>query len=241
MKKFKLKKSILKFLLLIFSLIFIYALFNIFGWLDENRKTKDINKEINENININVDEGIFEVDFDELSNINSDTIAYLLVNNTNIEYPVVKTTDNKFYLDHDFYKNKSEAGWVFMDYNNQFDGTDKNIVIYGHNRLDGIMFGTLNKTLDEKWCSNKDNLIVRLIDKNKTTEYKIFSVYKIKEEEYYINTSFDDNSFKTFINRINNRSIHDFGDDLSKVNQILTLSTCTIVDGYRLVVHAYKV
>lgn len=241
MKKLKLKKSVLKILLVIFSLMFVFSIFHIFGWLDESRRTKNINNQIDQNININVDDGVFEVDFDELSKMNSDTIAYLLVNNTNIEYPVVKTTNNDYYLYHNFKKSRSEAGWVFMDYNNSFDGTDKNIVIYGHNRLDGSMFGTLNKTLDEKWYSNKDNLIIRLIDKNKTTEYKIFSMYKIKEEEYYINTNFNDTTFKEFINKLNSRSTYNFRDDLSQVKQILTLSTCTLLDDYRMVVHAYKV
>ena len=207
--------------------------------MGDNKKTKDIRENIDNNININVDKGIFEVDFNELSKMNSDVNSYLVVNNTNINYPVVKTTNNDYYLNHSFDKSKSEAGWVFMDSNNKFDGTDKNIIIYGHNRLDGTMFGTLKKVLDEDWYSNEENLDIELINKKETIKYKIFSMYKIKEEEYYITTNFDDNSFNSFINRIKKRSIHDFNVK-SDINEILTLSTCTIVDGYRLVVHAYK-
>ena len=240
-KKKRLKKNVLIIILFIFIAIFIFALFNILNWFGDNTKTNKLKDEIDENININVDKGIFEVDFRELSKMNSDTVAYLIVNNTNISYPVVKGSDNDFYLNHNFNKNKSEAGWIFMDYNNKFDGSDKNIVIYGHNRLDGIMFGSLKKVLDEDWYTNEDNLKIRLIDKDKTVEYKIFSMYKIEEEEYYINTNFNDNSYKDFINKINKRSVHNFNEDLSNVDQILTLSTCTIVDGYRFVVHAYKV
>ncbi len=241
MKKRKLRKGILKVLLLIFSLIFVYSLFNIFVWFGESESSKKIKEEIDDKINIDVSKGVFEVDFDELSKMNSDTVAYLIVNNTNVSYPVVKTNNDDFYLNHSFNKSKSEAGWVFMDSNNKFDGSDKNIVIYGHNRLDGIMFGSLSKVLNSDWYSNDENLNIKLIDKNGVTNYKIFSMYKVEEEEYYINTNFENINYSQFINNISKRSVHNFGDDLTNVNQILTLSTCTIVDGYRLVVHAYKV
>lgn len=241
MKKRKLKKGVLKVLLVIFSLIFVYSLFNIFIWFGDSESSKKIKEEIDDKINIDVSKGVFEVDFDELSKMNSDTVAYLIVNNTNVSYPVVKTNNNDYYLNHNFNKHKSEAGWVFMDSNNKFDGTDKNIVIYGHNRLDGIMFGSLNKVLNSDWYSNEENLNIKLIDNNGVSNYKIFSMYKVKEEEYYINTNFESINYSQFINNISKRSVHNFGDDLTNINQILTLSTCTIVDGYRLVVHAYKV
>lgn len=237
--RLRLKKNILIIILLLFISGFIYSSVHIISWVGDNKKTKDIRKGIDNSININVDKGIFEVDFDELSKINSDVNSYLIVHNTNINYPVVKTNNNDYYLSHSFDRSKSEAGWVFMDSNNKFDGTDKNIIIYGHNRLDGTMFGTLKRVLNKDWNSNEDNLEIELINKEETIKYRIFSMYKIKEEEYYITTDFDNNSFNNFINKIKKRSIHDFNvkDD---INEILTLSTCTIVDGYRLVVHAYK-
>lgn len=237
--KLRLKKNILIIILLLFISGFIYSSVHIISWVGDNKKTKDIRKEIDNSININVDKGIFEVDFDELSKMNPDVNAYLIVHNTNINYPIVKTTNNEYYLSYSFDRSKSEAGWVFMDSNNKFDGTDKNIIIYGHNRLDGTMFGTLKKVLDKDWNSNEDNLVIELINKEETVKYRIFSVYKIKEEEYYINTDFNDKSFNVFINNIKNRSIYNFNVK-KDIKEILTLSTCTIVDGYRLVVHAYK-
>ena len=59
------------------------------------------------------------------------------------EYPVVKGTNNSFYLNHCFDKSNNSAGWIFADYRNKFDNTDKNIVIYGHNMRDGSMFGSM--------------------------------------------------------------------------------------------------
>ena len=241
MKKLKLKKRILIVILFVFSFIFVFSLLNIIKWYQDNEKSKDMKDKIDEYTHIDPNKNTYDINFKELDKLNSDTIAYIIVNNTKISYPVVKTYDNDYYLRHGFDKNYSEAGWIFMDYKNQFDGTDKNIVIYGHGRLDGSMFGSLKKVLDEEWYSNKDNLTIRLITKkSKVIEYKIFSVYKIKEEEYYINTKFDDNSFDEFVKTIKKRSIHQYEENMSQVNQVLTLSTCTIVDGYRFVVHAYN-
>ena len=59
------------------------------------------------------------------------------------EYPVVKGSNNSFYLNHCFDKSYNSAGWIFADYRNKFDNTDKNIVIYGHNMRDGSMFGSM--------------------------------------------------------------------------------------------------
>ena len=68
------KRIVLIILLLLFIGIFIYASINIFSWMTDNKKTKDIRKKIDDSININVDKGIFEVDFNELSKINSDEV-----------------------------------------------------------------------------------------------------------------------------------------------------------------------
>ena len=53
-------------------------------------------------------------------------MAWIKVNGTNIEYPIVKTTNNDFYMTHTFDKSYNSAGWVFMNYKNRFDGTDNN-------------------------------------------------------------------------------------------------------------------
>ena len=68
-----------------------------------------------------------KIDFNSLKKQNPDTIGHIKVNNTNIDYVVVKTTDNEFYLRHNFNKEKNIAGWIFVDYRNNIDGLDKGI------------------------------------------------------------------------------------------------------------------
>ena len=75
---------------------------------------------------------------------NPDIKAYIKVNNTNIDYVVVQSSNNNYYLNHNFNKEYNTAGWIFFDYKNKLDGTDKNIIIYGHNTKDNSM---LNKVI----------------------------------------------------------------------------------------------
>ena len=93
----------------------------------------------------------YQIDFKLLKEQNNETVGYIKVNNTNIDYVVVQHNDNSYYLKHNFEKSWNNAGWIFADYHNKLDETDKNIVIFGHNTRDNSMFGTLKSTLNEDW------------------------------------------------------------------------------------------
>lgn len=173
---------------------------------------------------------------------NSNTVAWLKVEGTEIEYPVVKGKDNSFYLTHSFDNSYNNAGWIFADYNNTFDGEDENIVIYGHNRRDGSMFGSLKNVLEKDWCSNEKNRTITFSTEEGNIKYQVFSVYKIENEDYYITTKFNSNEeFEKFITTIKNRSIYNFETNVAKTDKVLTLSTCANNNKYRVVLHAKKV
>ena len=125
-----------------------------------------------------------------------------------------------------------------MDYRNNSVMSDKNTILYAHSRLDKTMFGSLSKTLKSSWFTNKDNHIIRLSTETENTLWQIFSVYKIKEESYYITTNFSsDEEYNKFLNTLSSRSIYNFNTKLDTSDKILTLSTC-YSDTERTVVHA---
>ena len=239
------KKIILTIIFWIFIVIMLISGIKIFKWAKENKESNEIIDEVKNTISIddNIDNvEKYNVNFEKLKQTNSDTIAWIKVNGTNIEYPVVKTTNNDFYMTHTFDKKNNSAGWVFMDYENKFDGTDNNLVIYAHNRRDGSMFGTLKNILTEEWQSNIDNFKIPFITETEKSEYQVFSVYTIESEDYYITTNFEtDNKFEKFIDTIKSRSIKDFDVNISTEDHILTLSTCANNNKYRVVLHAVKV
>lgn len=179
------------------------------------------------------------VDFTQLLKQNKDTVGWLIVNNTNINYPVVQTTNNDYYLKHAFDRSKNYAGWVYADFRNDFETLSKNTVIYAHGRKDGVMFGSLNNALKKNWYTNLENQIIQLSTLNYNTMWQIFSVYKIEAESYYITTDFSSTeAFEEFITTMENRSIYDFGVNVTSEDRLLTLSTCFNDKGTRLVVQA---
>lgn len=234
------KQAILK---LLFIIIILFSTIKILIWFKSTKKNKNIKEEIQEYIKIEKTdtEEKYIVDFKKLKEQNNETIAYLKVNNTNINYVVVKTKDNDYYINHDFNKEYNVAGWIFADYKNNFDGNDKNIIIYGHNMKDGSMFAPLKEILTSNW-QNNTNKQITLITENNTITYEIFSSYTINPEEYYLKTNFkDDEAFLEFINTLKQRSFYDYNIDLNEKDNVLTLSTCTGTGNNRIVIHAKQI
>lgn len=182
---------------------------------------------------------MISVDFDELKRINSDTKGWIYVNNTNVNYPFVQGGDNEFYLNHSYDKSYNVAGWLFADFKSNFDNFLKNTVIYGHGRVDQVMFGSLEKVLDESWYTNKENQIIKLSTQEKNTLWQIVSIYTIPSESYYLTHTFEnDESYQKFIDTMLSRSVYDFGIKVTTKDKLLTLSTCLDYNGNRIVIQA---
>ena len=233
-------------LMIFFIILLFFSGTKIVIWYMNNQNNKKISDEIAEFVTVDEtkedNEEKYVVDFEKLKEKNSDIVAWLKVNGTNIETTVVKTTDNDYYLTHNFNKEYNSAGWIFADYKNKVDGTDKNIVIYGHNMRDDSMFGSLKWVINEDWYNNEDNKYITLITENETQVYEVFSVYQIEKEDYYIQTNFNtEKEFSTFLETIKKRSKKDFNVDVNKEDNILTLSTCANNNKYRVVLHAKKI
>lgn len=181
---------------------------------------------------------MLNVNFDKLSKVNNETVAWLKVPGTKINYPVVHHNDNDFYLNHTFDKSENSVGWVFLDQRNNGYLTNRNNVIYAHGRLDNVMFGTLKNVLKKSWYTDESNRIIKTSTPTHNDLWEVFSVYTVKAESYYIRTGFESNlDFYNFITTVTDRSIYDFGVTVSFTDKILTLSTC-YNDETRVVLHA---
>ena len=263
-KKKRSKNILLIIIILILICTIIFSFTNIIIWAIDSKKSGEIKNEIDEIATVDevsdnentklvgqpeeseelndywyyVKFPLINVDFDELKTKNSDTIGWINVNNTNINYPIVQTDNNDYYLNHSFDKTWNDAGWVFLDYRNNSNFSDKNTIIYAHSRLDKTMFGSLSKALNPNWHKNKDNHIIRISNEEENSLWQIFSVYVIETESYYITTSFNDNtSYLDFLNTMKDRSKYNFNTTLTAEDRIITLSTC-YDDDRKTVVHA---
>lgn len=228
------EKIIRPVLLLIFASLMILSALTFISWKKENDDVSEIVKEEEKYLIKEDGEDIVFLDRNIL-NDNPDTVGWIKINGTKIDYPVVQHSDNDYYLKHDFKKNNNSAGWIFMDYKNDFN--DQNIVIYGHHRRDGSMFGSIDKLFDRDFYKENDNEII-LIREKEILRYKIFSVYKVSNKEPYNSLNFDD--FEEAIIELNKKSEIAFNEDLTGASQIITLSTCHSNNWDRLVVHGVK-
>lgn len=215
-----LKEVIKKLILIVAISVFIVSLINFYKgvkvYYKNDRlynKISDLNPFENNDLNIA---------YDELKKLNSDYIAWLYIPNTNISYPIVKSTDNSFYLNHNFLKEESKAGSIFIDSNvNEFE--DRNTIIYGHYMKDGSMFADLHKIYSNPSTTNK----IYIATKDGILEYEVFSIFKdsadINNYQRFWST---DEDYLSYINMLKDKSLINYDLSLNKSNRILILSTC---------------
>lgn len=181
---------------------------------------------------------ISEINFNELKLVNSEVKAWLIVDGTNINYPVVQAVDNDYYLMRNIYKKKTSHGWPFIDYRNDSTMSDDNTIFYGHNLLNKTAFGSVSNLFTKEWLNNSSHKILVLTE-SKIYTYEIFSIYYSDPNSYYLQTSFtSDNSRLTFYNNLKSKSSVELNVEVSAKDKIITLSTCTEDNKGRKVVHA---
>ena len=240
------KKIISLVFLLFFFILFIVSGIKIINYLKDAKKNEKLIYEISKDIEVERDNNDnnairYNINFTSLKEKESDIVGFIKVNGTDIEHIVVQGKDNSYYLTHDFERDYNSAGWIFMDYHNKLDGSDKNIIIYGHNMRNNTMFGTLKNVLKKDWFEDKNNRYITFITENEKAMYEVFSVYQIEAEDYYLKTSFNTGEFKKYIDSMKDRSKYDFNCNVTEDDSVLTLSTCANNNKYRVVLHAKKI
>ena len=261
-RRIKWNNVIMFIIMLILFIILIISSIKIINWFIDNKKTNDNIKKINEIVDIKdiednenteiieqkeidksnpyydfIKMNLIEVDFKELKEKNNNTVGWIQVKGTNINYPFVQTSDNKYYLNHSFDKKYNGAGWVFLDYRNNVDNFNQNTIIYAHGRLNHTMFGTLRNILNSNWLKETNNHVIKLSTEYENTLWQVISVYKIPETSDYLQINFGNGEFKQFGDMLIKRSEYNFNTSISDSDKILTLSTC-YDDSNRVVLHA---
>ncbi|MGM9642654.1 MAG: class B sortase [Eubacteriales bacterium] len=172
---------------------------------------------------------------------NPDTYGHIMIPNTKINFPIVRRDDNDFYLKHDFKGNHNAVGAIFVDCRNSIHVEEnRNIVIYGHNMLNGTMFNDIESYLKEDFFMDTSNdIVITTFDAMYT--FRVFSVYPTNAYDKYFKTHFSgDNEFLEFCRYREEKSLY-HRDDISfePDDVLITLSTCILgkEDG-RYAIHA---
>ena len=178
--------------------------------------------------------------YSALLKINPDYVGWIKIDNTKIDYPIVRGSDNEEYLDINFNRENDVLGSIFMDYRNIGMGMDRHTIIYGHYTERGYMFGDLKKYLDSDFLSSNDTFTISTPQGDKT--YQIFSIHISPSEGPFLQTQFKDVAYNDFIDLLKKESIIDRDVVLDENLDLLSLVTCNyaVKDG-RLFIHAIEV
>jgi len=246
------RKIISKILAVISALLFLAALILFIFWLQQG---KAANSEMSEMQNQFAEEIVIDladtdtgetvevestsVDTDDLQTNYQNAVGWIKVPGTSINYPVAQGSNNSYYLNHGINGRYNANGAIFLDYRNSTSLSDRNTVIYGHNMLNGAMFGTLSKVRTSSWYRNKANHYITYQAGDNTYIAQVFSVHVIEKTDlYYTTINFSDDDFVDYINKVKSLSEYNFNVDVGLSDKIITLYTCTNHSQSRILVHA---
>ena len=170
----------------------------------------------------------------QLQEQNPDIVGWLEITNTNINYPVLQGTDNTYYMTHNYKKQNSKNGSIFLDANYDWNIPSNNLLIYGHNLGNGMMFQELLKYEQESFY--QEHPVIRFTTAKEDAEYEIISAFKSRvyyQSEknvfryYYFINSKSEEEYKEFIKNAKNASLYPIEETASYGDQLITLSTCS--------------
>ncbi|GHV38711.1 hypothetical protein FACS189490_01090 [Clostridia bacterium] len=158
---------------------------------------------------------------------NNDIVGYLRIADTTIDYPVLQSSDNDYYINRNIYGQTIKSGSVFMDYENDITKEDYNTVIYGHNMHEDVMFHDLRNFTDKKYWETHRYVTFNTLYEDMTWE--IFTFYEIDFNDFfYYRVNFNNSEeFSALASEMKAKSMYDTGVQISPGDRVLTLSTCT--------------
>lgn len=169
------------------------------------------------------------INLQELYNINTDFIGWLEIENTNMNYPVMQTGEDRkdYYLYKNFYKEYSQMGTPYIAEFCNVQESD-NLIIYGHHINSNKMFGELEKYKKKSFYEEHKKIKFNTIYEN--AEYEIIAVFKTIAHtgfEYYkFYNANSEQEFNTFIKKCKELSFYNIDETAKYGDKLITLSTC---------------
>ena len=230
----KMRKIIFIFLVIIFICGISYLIY----YLYDINKNKIDNEEILNNVEIDENE-ITEsktermLQLDELQKENEEIVAWIEIEDTNINYPILQAKDNDYYLTHNYKKEYSSSGSLFLDKDFDMTNGSSNYLIYGHRNKQGLMFEDLMKYAKEDFY--KEHTKIKLTTNKEDSLYEVLAVFYSKVyyktdknvfRYYYFVNSENEQEYNDFVKNAKKASIYDTGISAQYGEQLITLSTC---------------
>lgn len=219
--------------LLIIALLSLILFIKPFGNVNPSKSLWGIRDENNNDEQ--TDDGIeslleIPVDFEELWKTNTDVYAWINIPDTNIDYPILQSDDNTYYLNHTWDHKEYKAGSIFTETYNSKEFDDPNTIIYGHRMYAGDMFAQLQNFSEADFFDSHRSVII--YTPNKILNYEIVAAFPFSDEHLLYKYDFlNQDDYERFCNDM--FSIVDFrasfleGVELDfEKDKLITLSTC---------------
>lgn len=161
---------------------------------------------------------------------NPDTVAWITVEGTNIDYPVMQTReDNDYYLNHDFNRQRNIHGTPFLDVGCRLVGSD-NLIIYGHHMQDNTIFQNLTKFRNPAFCESHGSIRLDTVEESREYQVVFVMVISVREAQdfpYHQRIDFaDEADFRDFLTRCGDYAVWKSETLPEPGTKLLTLSTC---------------
>lgn len=228
-----------KILAIIFLVLCVLGIIYISCEFSNSNKNKSIYENIDNTINLTQNDTVSKEMTPNMQKVinlkseNKDIIGWIQIENTIINYPLLQTINNSYYLTHNYKKEKSKYGSIYAKNECNIQDNNSNIIIYGHNMKDEQMFNTLLKYEDKNFYNEHKE--IKVATEKEERKYTIISVFKSRvfyqDEQnvfrYYNYTEFEnEEKYNTFIENCKKMQLYDTEVSAEYGEQLITLITC---------------
>lgn len=228
------EKRLYTILILVFTGIFIFSAFQIYQKLKEYEEGSSVYTDAKQYVSIEEPEGGSGepednwpvVDFSALAETNSDIVAWIYIEGTEINYPIVQGTDNQYYLKHLFNNKWNSSGCIFLDSRNKSDFSNRHSIIYGHHMKNGTMFSGLTDYKEQEFYNAHPDILLMTSKQNIRVELFAGYVADVKDDAWKINFG-SDTEFNEWLSEAKERSCFESKIAPVVTDRIVTFSTCS--------------
>lgn len=220
----------MKFIILVFVVTLIISSYYLVKDFLEYKSSNDDNKELVKDVidytdNKEEKEDKIMINWDRLYEINKDIVGWIKIENTNINYPILKDDENLKYLKHSYNEKYNNNGSIFTLNTAPFN--DENTVIYGHNMKNDTMFSELSKYMNKNFFDEHSTILI--YTKNQNYKATVFSCYSIGVNQEEKNTKALD--FEDEIEYYKKASKYKV-NNMENIKKIIKLSTCSYLNNH---------
>ena len=175
----------------------------------------------------NIEENrLYTMDFTEIKKINSEVVAWIKLDGTYVDYPILQTDNNDYYLHYMYNGKKNKAGSIFIDYRNKSDFSDMNTVIYGHNMRADSMFTIFEEYKQQDFYTANPQITIYTPNGDYSVEL-ICGTIEDGEDEFVQFNFENDRELQEYVNYFKKRSTFQSNAELQDGDRIVSFCTCS--------------